>query len=149
MDHTRAFEKSILEDILFAHVEQLDDARLIPNSTVHLLDPLRRAPPRVREAFGIPAAEEAWMSTDAIHGGRYSVAKNDVAVAQYQGQKLVGKVQYHIKIWGQCFTCMSMFTHVHGCMFKTNGDMRLLETSCITATCPYSIHGEDALVVLP
>ena len=150
MDHSRAFEKSILEDILFAHVEQLDDARLMPNSTVHLLDPLRRAPPSVREAFGIPAAEEAWMSTDAIHGGRYSVAKNDVAVAQYQGQKLVGKVQYHIKIWGQCFTCMSMFTHVHGCMFKTmNGDMRVLETSCITATCPYSIHGEDALVVLP
>ena len=149
MDHTRAFEKSILEDILFAHVEQLDDARLMPNSTVHLLDPLRRAPPRVREAFGIPAAGEAWVSADAIHGGRYSVAKNDVAVAQYQGQKLVGKVQYHIKIWGQCFTCMSMFTHVHGCMFKTmNGDMRVLETSCITATCPYSIHGEDALVLL-
>ena len=85
------------------------------------------------------------MSTDAIHG----VAKSDVGVAQYQGHKLVGKVQYHIKIWGECFTCMSMFTHVHGCMFKTDGDMRVLEPSCVTATCPYSIHGEDALVVLP
>ena len=79
LDTSKAFEKSILEDILFSHMGNLDDLRCMPNGRVHLLDPIRPAPARLRNEIqqALGSTGEVLHSSAAVRGGGYKIHMND------------------------------------------------------------------------
>ena len=63
---------------------------------------------------------------------------------------VVGKVHYHVVLDDHVWTCVSVWQHVHGFMYKVADDqLMLVETMRIRDTCPFSLKDSDAIVVLP
>ena len=44
LDTSKAFEKSILDDVLYGHLEALNNEAMLPNEGAQLLEPIRSAP---------------------------------------------------------------------------------------------------------
>ena len=91
---------------------------------------------------------EVLHSSAAVHGGGYKIHMNDVAVIQMG--TVVGKVHYDVMLDDHVWTCVSVWQHVHGFMYKVADDqLMLVETMRIRDTCPFSLKDSDAIVVLP
>ena len=50
---------------------------------------------------------------------------------------------------GVCWTCVSPWENVHGCVFRVKGEAFLVKTCGIMDTCMFSLKGETAIVALP
>ena len=150
LDTTRAFERSILQDVVMTQMRQLNDASCVPRSVARICEkrPLKAPHQKdLREAFGIAA--EIFMSPTAIHDCGGLVSKNDLAFFRCSGVPTVGLVHYHVEVDHVCFTCLSPWEHVQLSLYKVKGDMVLVQTRLILDTCLFSRRGDIALVLTP
>ncbi|CAE7216947.1 unnamed protein product [Symbiodinium sp. CCMP2592] len=151
LDTSRAFEKSILDDVLHGHLQQLADPAFLPGEGVHLVQPVRPAPAKLqaelRRCMNIQG--EIMTANQAVHAGNFTVSAKDLAALHLDGERLVGRVGYHVQADGTCWSHVTLWNHVHGAMFTLSDDVALVETKHIHATCAFSVQGDSAVVVLP
>ncbi|CAE7430530.1 unnamed protein product [Symbiodinium sp. CCMP2592] len=151
LDTSRAFEKSTLDDVLHGHLQQLADPAFLPGEGVHLVQPVRPAPAKLqaelRRCMNIQG--EIMTANQAVHAGNFTVSAKDLAALHLDGERLVGRVGYHVQADGTCWSHVTLWNHVHGAMFTLSDDVALVETKHIHATCAFSVQGDSAVVVLP
>ena len=150
-DTSRAFEKSILDDVLYGQLDNLATKAFVPGHQVHLIQPVRAAPRALQTVVQsvLRTEEPVYTASQAIHGGNFAVSAKDVAVLALEGVTHVGRVGYHVAVGESCWTHITFWTHVHGCMYRISDEAVLVKTSCLQDTCPFSVQGSDAIVVLP
>eukprot|EP00439_Symbiodinium_sp_Y106_P059455 s539_g8.t1 len=75
LDNSKAFEKSILDDVLYGHLEALNNEALLPNEGVQLLEPIRPAPRKLAQETqrALETPLDVVTATRAVHGGRCHV----------------------------------------------------------------------------
>ena len=54
--------------------------------------------------------------------------------------------EYHVAVEDSCWTRITFWTHVRGCMYRVSHESALVKTSCLPDTCPI---GSDASMALP
>ena len=129
LDNSKAFEKSILDDVLYGHLEALNNEALLPNEGVQLLEPIRPAPRKLAQETqrALETPLDVVTATRAVHGGRC-----------------------HVKVGATCFSHITFWKHVHGLMFRvTEDEVALVETRHIRDTCSFSLQGDSAIVCMP
>ena len=80
----KAFEQSILDDVLYGHLQALTNAAYIPSDG------------EMQKVLGTEQIVET--AAQAIHGGRFPVSHNDVVVFCLDGRRAVGRVGYHVRV---------------------------------------------------
>ena len=150
-DTSRAFERSILDDVLYGQLGNLATKAFVPGHQVHLIQPVRSAPRALQTVVQsvLRTQEPVYTASQAIHGGNFAVSAKDVAVLTLEGVTHVGRVGYHVAVGESCWTHITFWTHVHGCVYRISDEGVLVKTSCLQDTCPFSVQGSDAIVVLP
>ena len=94
LDTSKTFKQSILDDVLYGHLQALTSAAYIPSDGVGLLEPVRAALRKLAlEMQKVLGTEQVdGTAAQAIHGGRFPVSHNDVVVFCLDGRKAVGRV---------------------------------------------------------
>eukprot|EP00439_Symbiodinium_sp_Y106_P022211 s703_g2.t1 len=152
LDTSKAFEKSILDDVLYGHLEALNNEAMLPNEGAQLLEPIRSAPRNLAQEIqrALETPLDVVTATRAVHGGNFAVSAQDLAVVNHEGQRLVGRVGYHVRVGTTCFSHVTFWKHVHGLMFRaTEDEVALVETRHIRDTCSFSLQGDSAIVCMP
>ncbi|CAJ1428127.1 unnamed protein product [Effrenium voratum] len=158
LDTSKSFEKAIMSDVLYHQLDSMKPASEMPGSAVSLVN-AKTAPAhlasRVLRALDFAAADtQVETAVEAVHSGGYTVAKGDVACLHLGGSAApgmlrVGRVQFHASASGACWTCLHMWEHVHGFMYKAREDPVMVPTAWLWDTCPWSQRGDAAIVLLP
>ncbi|CAJ1351724.1 unnamed protein product [Effrenium voratum] len=149
LDTSKAFEKSVLSDIALQSMRELSDEERMSLGVVRILSK-RPAPRRLKDVLGpVLGTQEIFTAAQAVHGGGYLLSHNDAVCFTMDGCPRVGLAQYTVEADGVCWTCVSPWETVHGCVFRVKGEAFLVKTRGITDTCMFSLKGETAIVVLP
>ena len=151
LDTSKAFEGAVLEDVVYTHLENLQNDAYIPSDAVRLLEPIRAAPQALARQVQnvLQRTDQVRTSSQAIHGGSFAVSAKDVAVFQFQEGRHVGQVAYHVSIGDTCWSHLTFWTHVHGFLYRETEECALVKTQFLLDTCAYSKKGTDAIVILP
>ena len=156
LDTSKAFESSVLQDIVYRQFDVMKSPAEMPGSAVSLVN-ARAAPKRlanvVRQSLG--ALEDAVVESaaDAIHAGGYTVARGDIASIQLyhaaQVEKRVGRIEFHAAVGQVTWSCVHLWDTVDGFMYRVKDNPVLIPTEWILGTCPWSQRDGAAIVLLP
>ena len=153
LDITNAsFEKSVLKDVLYMHVEALKEPSIYTSSTAHLVPPVSQASQKLRDVVQRELGTVSPIHTARCAAGHYGLrcSAGDVAIMQVGGEVRVSEVWFHVRVDGVCITCCSPWNALGaGGRFQVVSEPVLARTECILDTCTYRRQGDTAVVIPP
>ena len=146
-DTSKAFETSLLSDVLHTQLLALDDPVELPLARPCILVKPRAASKSLQRLLlelgfqdPVTTASEVAMQTG------FRVRVRDVVQVHVDGALRVAEVCWHAQSGQRLLTCLNPWVHISNFMHKVCDDPVLVESHTIVSLCVWSRKGTDAIV---
>jgi hypothetical protein len=146
------FEKSVMQDCLYAQTLALDDDHTYPSGQCLLRE--HKAPAKIAAAVQGALGNYHDQVFSAVHAKAsnfLSCHVRDVVYVQWDDITAVGQIEFLSRISNSCSACVRFWTKMPqlNMYMCTGGDAFLVPLSDIIDTCVYSMRDDVACVVPP